>query len=85
MTTDKRFWMRIAAGTVAIIAVACGCSDKKETGCENAEVVAALDRIEAGVDGLREDTKYIKEDRLTPLLWGWPALMPQGCTLLCLP
>lgn len=62
MTTDKRFWMRIAAGTVAIIAIASGCGDRKTTGCENAEVVAALDRIEAGVDGLREDTKYIKED-----------------------
>jgi len=61
MTTDKRFWIRIAAGTVAIIAIASGCGDRKTTGCENAEVVAALDRIEAGVDGLREDTKEIKD------------------------
>ena len=31
--------------------------------------------------------KWIKggsQDRLRPLLWGWPALTPRGCTFLCL-
>ena len=34
-----------------------------------------------------EETKHIKrgsQDWLGPLLCSWPALMPQGCTILCL-
>ena len=36
----------------------------------------------------REETKLIKggsQDRLRPLLWGWPTPMPRGCIILCLP
>ena len=35
-----------------------------------------------------EETKIIQigiSDGLRSLLRGWPALMPQGCTILCLP
>ena len=53
MTADKRFWTRIAAGTVAIIAIVCGCSDKKESGCANAEVVAALGRVDSVLNNVQ--------------------------------
>ena len=44
-------------------------------------------KIEASVEILLRDGFFlcIKIVSSWPLLWGWPALIPQGCTFLCLP
>lgn len=65
MKTDKRFWVNVAAGTVAVVAIVFGakqCSDKN-TAVRDAEAArnSVLVDVRNGVDSLRQDARDIKD------------------------